>query len=608
MNASSRRTLRLGITAGLSLGAIVGLVGCAEQNDQVDGQDSAGITYNGIGYNGVTFNGLTFNGLTYNGIGFNGLGYNGLTFNGLTYNGLGYNGLTYNGITFNGLETAGGLSSTSGLMTTEAGREVVKYMVQIGYPNGASLTAKDQYSHSYTFQGSLGVAPEIESGICDANCQEKMTGALLAHVNNSGLHVAIWLVGPDSGIGWGSSPDFPYQEGTYFGNLFANNMPGNYCGGRDLSAADAKGRLGSPFGNNSAVMNSPYGWQWDGINSQNVPTYCSSAGNNYCTAQNEGFSSCNDLSGNPNHTKWNHPVTVYRNFESTMIYKICNKYNKCLGVVGGSMAAGADIEQRAYAAAAGQTWQVVQVSTGNYKVINKTSGLALTVTGTQVEQQPYMGLSNQIVPMQYMASDRGLVNLRMTSNPSAMFMPANNNDGTLVQTTTSYPLDSGSPESARWYFQSLGPASVDPGIPYRLVPQSAPGSSIDIAGGSTANGTTVQQNSTSNLDGQKLVVTDAGKGRVKLTMKTNKNKCVGPKGGATTPGTKLEVQDCNSADNQAWISGETAAGSGVFMMKNVANPAVCLDVTGGSTANGAAMEVYTCNGNNNQLFAARPAP
>ena len=35
------------------------------------------------------------------------------------------------------------------------------------------------------------------------------------------------------------------------------------------------------------------------------------------------------------------------------------------------------------------------------------------------------------------------------------------------------------------------------------------------------------------------------KGNVKLTMKTNRNKCLGPRGGAAMSGTKLEVQDCN---------------------------------------------------------------
>ena len=53
-------------------------------------------------------------------------------------------------------------------------------------------------------------------------------------------------------------------------------------------------------------------------------------------------------------------------------------------------------------------------------------------------------------------------------------------------------------------------------------------------------------------------------------MKLNKNKCLGPrKGGAAASYTTLEVQDCNGGNAQAWISGETAQGSGIFMFKNV---------------------------------------
>src|SRR4029079_5772391 len=263
MNASAKRTIRLGLTVGLSLGAIVGIVGCSDEMDQVGVDEAAALqSENGFNFNGFAFNGFNFNGFSFNGFSYNGMNFNGMSFNGMNYNGMSYNGMSYNGMSCNGLSTAGGLSSTSGLMTTEGGRQFINYMVKIAYPAGHSLTKQDQYGKSYTFQGSLGVAPEVESGTCDLQCQEKLSGALLAHVNNSGMHVGIWLVGPDAGIGWGTSPDLPYEESTHFGNLFANNMPGNYCAGRDLAAGDAKGRLGSPFGNNSAVMNSPHGWQY----------------------------------------------------------------------------------------------------------------------------------------------------------------------------------------------------------------------------------------------------------------------------------------------------------------------------------------------------------
>ena len=93
------------------------------------------------------------------------------------------------------------------------------------------------------------------------------------------------------------------------------------------------------------------------LSNQNVPQSCVAAGQTRCTVQNEGFSSCWDPGTN---RAWNHVVTVYRNFEPTMLYKICNKNGgKCLGVVNGATGS-ANVEQRSYTGAVGQTWTIAQ--------------------------------------------------------------------------------------------------------------------------------------------------------------------------------------------------------------------------------------------------------
>jgi hypothetical protein len=607
MNASVKRTLRLGITAGLSLGAIVGMIGCAEQDDQLELDSAAALqSENGFNFNGMAFNGFSFNGFSFNGFSYNGMNFNGMSFNGMNFNGMSYNGMSFNGFSFNGLSTSAGLSSTTGMMTTEGGRQFVNYMVKIAYPQGHSLTKNDQYGVPYTFQGALGVAPEVEFGTCDIDCQEKLSSALLAHVNNSGLHVGIWLVGPDNGIGWGTSPNFPFQEGTYFGNLFAQNIPGNYCTGKNMGAGDAKGRLGSPFGNNSNIMNAPYGWQWDNASQQNVPSYCvntqnASAG---CLGQNEGFSSCADPAPQAPYSaghRWNHPVTVYRNFEPTMLFKICNKNGgntKCLGVVNGSTTAGANVEVRDYTGAPGQTWTISQVSTGVYKIINKSSGMSLDVNGSNMVQKPYV---SQGFPISYIQTDPGYSPLKLSGSSSVFWTNWSVNNGTLVTTVSGQDTA----DCAKWTFLAVGPATIDPGKPYRLAPQSAPSKSIDVAYGSQNVGTAVQAYDNLSNDAQKLVLKDAGKGNVKLTMKANNNKCVGPKANALTAGTKLEIQDCGPGNNkQHWITGETAAGSGVFMLKNVAAPGLCLNMP--NSANGTQLEISLCTGTGNQLFGALP--
>jgi hypothetical protein len=589
MNASVKKTLRLGITAGLSLGAIVGLVGCGELMDGAEGSDSAavlsanGLSFNGFGYNGFVYNGFAFNGLSYNGLSFNGMSFNGMSFNGLSYN-----GLSYNGLSFNGLSSAGGLSETSGLMTTDGGREFVKYMVKCAYPSGRNLV-----KGAYTFPGALGIAPEAEFGACDSHCQEKISSCMLAHVNNSGLQVGIWLVGPDAGIGWGSSPDFPYMEAAYYGNLFAPNMPGNYCAGKHLAAGNAKGRLGSPFGNGGVALNSPHGWLWDEGSAQNVPQFCSLG----CTAQNEGYSSCTI----PGQT-FTHPITVYRNFEKTQVYKICNRNSgKCLGVVGGSTASGANIEQRTFTAAKGQTWRILQVSPGNYKLINHSSGMSLDVNGTQVIQKAY---TSQAFPISYFADLPGFSNVKLASNQAAVFWTNwSTSDGALIKTITG---QSGA-DAAKWSFIAIGLDTFDPGMTYRLVPQHATNKSMDVAYNAQTNGTAVNQYGTYNTDGQKFFIADAGKGNVKLTMKVNKNKCLGTVGNSTASGTKIEIQDCNASSyTQAWITGKSP--TGIISFQSAAAPNKCLDVTGNVTTDGARMEIWDCHGQSNQLFSVQAAP
>jgi hypothetical protein len=227
--------------------------------------------------------------------------------------------------------------------------------------------------------------------------------------------------------------------------------------------------------------------------------------------------------------------------------------------------------------------------------------MSLDVNGTQVVQKPY---TNQNFPINYVSTDPGYSALKLAGSSAAIWTNWSVAEGFLVSTV----VGQDTADTAKWTFMAVGPASIDPGKSYKLAPQSAPSKAIDIANGSTANGTAVQQYDGWGGDPQKLVLKDSGKGNVKLTMKLNNNKCVGPKGGTPAHGVKLEVQDCNGSNAQAWITGETAAGSGVFMLKNVAAPGLCVDVTGASGANGAAMQVANCTGQGNQLFGAQLSP
>ncbi len=333
------------IQVGIALGAIVGLVGCAELADdegiQVD--ESALTSTNGLSLNGLSLNGLSLNGLS-------------------------LNGLSLNGLSLNGLSTVAGLSTTSGMMTTAGGRDIVKYMVKCALPQGRTLV-----KGSYSFPGSIGVAPQWENGLCDVDCQEKVSACMLAHVNNAGVNVQLWMTG-DGQIGWGRDPNYQYEEGAFFGNLFtANAWKGYACQGRDFWTGSVPGRLGAPI--TSSVYVNPFG---GGVQ-------CGQGCNPHTTnGVNDGYNYCDTNLGSPK--RWENIVTVFRNFDPNTNYKICvanNENTKCLASVGNSTADGAQISNQAYTGNNAQKWKITQTAPNQYKIINAASGRALDIaTGT----------------------------------------------------------------------------------------------------------------------------------------------------------------------------------------------------------------------------------
>src|ERR1700735_5640995 len=102
----------------------------------------------------------------------------------------------------------------------------------------------------------------------------------MAHVNTAGIHIPLWLDAENPAIGWAVNPSFPYQEGTFFGNIIdtgplidtgkpsVTGPAAYYCGGDGFSggsSGEVAGRLGSnqanspysnPFGNGVLCKNS----------------------------------------------------------------------------------------------------------------------------------------------------------------------------------------------------------------------------------------------------------------------------------------------------------------------------------------------------------------
>jgi GLTT repeat (6 copies) len=143
----------------------------------------------------------------------NGLAANGLAANGLAANGLAANGLAANGLAANGL-------AANGLADPNA-QKFMEYVVSCALPAGRTVTYTRDGA-SFTFAGSIGVAPQWEHNRCDQSCQRWVSACVLARLNKLGVHRQISIRGDNDALDVSASElkDFSFREATYYGNLF----------------------------------------------------------------------------------------------------------------------------------------------------------------------------------------------------------------------------------------------------------------------------------------------------------------------------------------------------------------------------------------------------
>ncbi|MGV9757426.1 ricin-type beta-trefoil lectin domain protein [Streptomyces tricolor] len=118
------------------------------------------------------------------------------------------------------------------------------------------------------------------------------------------------------------------------------------------------------------------------------------------------------------------------------------------------------------------------------------------------------------------------------------------------------------------------------------------GKCLDVAGGSSADGTAVQLYDCNGSAAQQWTV--QGDGSVRAL-----GKCLDVAAGSTADGAKVQLYDCNGTGAQRW-SYDAATG-------DVVNTAAdkCLDVTDNAPANGARAQIWSCTGAANQKWTLR---
>ena len=159
--------------------------------------------------------------------------------NGLVLNGLVLNGLSLNGLSLNGLSTDAFKNWFNADPTLR--NEIMKYVVACGVPSGESRSYTNQGT-TYTWQGSLGLAPSWASGNAATTVEEQVVSACMAaHANKFGIHVTISMLGVN-----GAGNAIPYtsqelvthgvREACFFGNLF-DGSTGTFGANDGLSLA-----------------------------------------------------------------------------------------------------------------------------------------------------------------------------------------------------------------------------------------------------------------------------------------------------------------------------------------------------------------------------------
>ncbi|WP_328536496.1 ricin-type beta-trefoil lectin domain protein [Streptomyces sp. NBC_00344] len=115
------------------------------------------------------------------------------------------------------------------------------------------------------------------------------------------------------------------------------------------------------------------------------------------------------------------------------------------------------------------------------------------------------------------------------------------------------------------------------------------GKCLDVAGGSSANGSAVQLYDCNGSTAQRWTAgTDS-------TIKAL-GKCLDVTSGSTANGAKTQLYDCNGSDAQKWSYNASTG--------DVVNTAAdkCLDATDNSSANGTRAQIWTCTGAANQKW------
>lgn len=351
------------------------------------------------------------------------------------------------------------------------------------------------------------------------------------------------------------------------GNNFIRWNPNTKCGGSTVKIenwATAALYDYTPYRPNQAALNAGWG----------TGDSCSSYGNrNFYSYFTQWFGSTRTV-----------PSNIWLQNGN---YRIESASNKAVDVSGAGTVNGTNVDIWTKNDSGAQIWTFTRQGDGFYTIQNPRSGKYLDVAGggtsngTNVDI--WTGNTTCAQKWAVISSGNSYSLLSACSGKALDVEGGTSANGTNVRIwTRSY-----SSIAQRFNIQSLAPQLVTNGV-YRL---TTPGSkSLDVAGGSSRDGTDVRIWSSNTTGAQDWLVFRQPDGLYKLKNPYS-GKYLDVSGGGTSDGTNVQIWSSNSACAQKWTIVQNTTKYSLLS----ACSGKALDVAGGSTADGTDVRIWAPN-------------
>lgn len=149
---------------------------------------------------------------------------------------------------------------------------------------------------------------------------------------------------------------------------------------------------------------------------------------------------------------------------------------------------------------------------------------------------------------------------------------------------------------------------------YRIIPATAATLSLDVAGGSMADGSNVRLWTANYTEAQFFEVSYRTDGTAQILSRRS-GKSLDVEGGSIASGANVQQWNDNDSRAQQWVidsDGGSATYDGgsypTYTIKLSANTGLALDVSGGRAASGQNVQIYTANGTDAQRWMLVPMP